>query len=286
MTYKKEWFNDREFWENFAPIMFDAAHWQEVPAAADGLVHALDLDWEREPASADAEGRASGSGRKPRVCSGTETAKPRCLDQCCGFGRISLEMARRGFAVTGVDITETYLETAKDDAAYEGLTAEFIREDVRSFRKKNYFDLVYNVYTSFGYFEDPADDARVVKNAFDSLKPQGVYVIETLGKEIAVRDFVQADWFERAGFYVLTAYETADSWSSLKNRWILISQRDQGRIKRGDIIEKNFTQRLYSADTLQRLFRDSGFGAIETYGGWDGRNYDEDAQALIVVGRK
>jgi SAM-dependent methyltransferase len=276
MTYRKEWFNDREFWEIFAPIMFDAAHWEEVPAAADGLVHFASLDLDRERFSANAESGPGGNG----------TGMPRCLDQCCGFGRISLEMARRGFAVTGVDITETYLETAKDDAAYEGLAAEFIREDVRSFRRKNYFDLVYNVYTSFGYFEDPADDAQVVENAFDSLKPQGVYVIETLGKEIAVRDFVQADWFERAGFYVLTAYETADSWSSLKNRWILISQRDQGRVKRGDIIEKNFTQRLYSADTLQRLFRDSGFGTVETYGGWDGRSYDEDALALIVVGRK
>ncbi|MDR2144532.1 MAG: class I SAM-dependent methyltransferase [Treponema sp.] len=274
MTYKKEWFNDREFWEIFAPIMFDAAHWQEVPDAADALVHfaSLDLDWERKPFSAE-----GGAG---------ETEKPRCLDQCCGFGRISLEMARRGFAVTGVDITETYLETAKDDAAHENLSIEFIREDVRSFCREKYFDLVYNVYTSFGYFEDPADDVKVVENAFASLKPGGIYVIETLGKEIAVRDFVQADWFERAGFYVLTAYESADSWSSLKNRWILISQKDQGLIKRGSIIEKNFTQRLYGADTLQRLFRDTGFGTIETYGGWDGRNYDEDAQALIVVGRK
>ncbi|MDR0403546.1 MAG: class I SAM-dependent methyltransferase [Treponema sp.] len=276
MPYKKEWFNDEEFWKSFAPIMFDAAHWQEVPAAADSLVHfaSLDLDLERRPFSVNAENPEN------------KTEKPRCLDQCCGFGRISLEMARRGFDVTGVDITESYLETAKDDAAYENLSAEFIREDVRSFCRKNYFDLVCNVYTSFGYFENPADDARVVKNAFDSLKPGGIYVIETLGKEIAVRDFVQADWFERAGFYVLTAYEAADSWSSLKNRWILISQTDQGKIKRGSIIEKNFTQRLYSADALQRLFRDSGFGTIETYGGWDGRNYDEDAAALIVTGRK
>jgi SAM-dependent methyltransferase len=278
MAYEKEWFNDSEFWETFAPIMFDAAHWQEVPAAADGLVHfaALDLDWKQKPFPEDAKGEARGTG----------TGNPRCLDQCCGFGRISLEMARRGFRVTGVDITETYLETAKDDAAYEKLPAEFVREDVRSFCRTDYFDLVYNVYTSFGYFEDPADDLRVVENAFASLKPGGVYVIETLGKEIAVRDFVQADWFERAGFYVLTAYEAADSWSSLKNRWVLISQQDQGEIKRGSIIEKQFTQRLYSADTLQRLFRDSGFRTVETYGGWDSRNYNEDALALIAVGRK
>ncbi|MDR1507638.1 MAG: class I SAM-dependent methyltransferase [Treponema sp.] len=273
MEQKKEWFNDREFWETFAPIMFDRAHWEEVPAAADGLTRfaALDLDWEKAPPAAAVPERAE---------------SPRCLDQCCGFGRISLEMARRGFQVTGVDITESYLETARDDAAYEALEVEFIQEDVRSFCRPLFFDLACNVYTSFGYFENPRDDALAVKNAFDSLKPGGTYVMETLGKEIAVRDFVPADWFERAGFYVLTAYEVSGAWESLKNRWILIRQTDQDGGKKGDIIEKTFTQRLYGADTLKRLLLDTGFRTVELYGGWDGRKYDEDALSLIAAGKK
>lgn len=259
-----QWFNDSEFWERFAPVMFDAFHWAEVPLVADALTSLAAPDLY------------------------VETAGPvRCLDQCCGFGRISLEMGRRGFAVTGVDITTSYLETGADDAAHEGLDIEFIQSDVRLFRRKNSFDMVYNVYTSFGYFESPEDDALVVRNAFDSLKSGGTFVVETLGKEIAVRDFVEAEWFERAGYFVLTSYECVDSWAALKNRWILINRqdRDDGQ-KRGDIVEKTFTQRLYSASELRGLLRSAGFERVELYGGWNQEPYDGKARTLIAAGKK
>jgi hypothetical protein len=103
-------------------------------------------------------------------------------------------------------------------------------------------------------------------------------VIETLGKEIAVRDFVETEWFERAGFTVLTEYTPVDSWSSLKNRWILV--------KEGRWIERTFTQRLYAASELRRLLEEAGFPRVEIYGGWDESPYDREAKALIAVGRK
>ena len=264
MNRKKEWFNDAEFWERFAPIMFDAVRWAEVSAVADGLTSLAALEL---------YGRA---GILASAC---------CLDQCCGFGRIGLEMARRGFAVTGLDITKSYLETAASDAAHERLAVELLEEDIRDFRRENAFDLVYNVYNSFGYFFDPADDALAVKNALDSLRPGGAYVVEILGKEIAVRDFIRAEWFERAGYYVLTSYEAADSWAALKNRWIIIGQGGQGT-RRGEILEKTFTRRLYGADSLRSLLLEAGFASVETYGGWEGEPYDEQARSLVVCGRK
>jgi SAM-dependent methyltransferase len=254
-----QWFNDAEFWERFAPIMFDDARWGEVTAVAGGLSRLA--------------GFASQAGY----------ANAACLEQCCGFGRIALEMARRGFDITGVDITPAYLETARGDAAYEKLQAEFILEDVRSFRRPGAFDLVYNVYISFGYFEDPQDDALVIRNAYDSLKSGGTFVLETLGREIAKRDFIKGEWFERGGYYVLTAYESLDAWKYLKNRWILIDQK--AKIP-PFIIEKNFTQRLYSASGLRQLFLNAGFLAVETYGGWNGEPYGVNAKTLIVTGKK
>jgi SAM-dependent methyltransferase len=258
MGYKKEWFNDESFWERYAPVMFDDAHWDEVPLVADGVTALARLDL---------------YGEVPGAASG-----PRLLDLCCGFGRISLELARRGFAVTGVDITEAFLRTAGDDALYEDLDIEFVREDARSFRRPDFFDAAVNLYISFGYFEDPADDLLAVRNVFDSLKPGGAFIIETLGKEIAVRDFTECEWFERAGYTVLTEYEAVDSWAALKNRWILI--RD------GERIEKAFTQRLYAATELRRLLFEAGFDGVELYGDWDESAYDERSQKLIAVGRK
>jgi SAM-dependent methyltransferase len=209
---------------------------------------------------------------------------PRIADLCCGFGRLTLEFARRGFAATGVDITESYLRTAREDAAYENLDIEFIRQDVRDFTRPGFFDIAVNLYVSFGYFADPADDRRFVKNAYDSLKPGGALIIDTLGKELAVRDFVEAEWFERAGYFILTEYEAVDSWSGLQNRWILIEKgAGDGGPRR---IERTFTQRLYAASELRSLLRDTGFSHVELYGGWDESPYDNMAERLIAVGRK
>jgi SAM-dependent methyltransferase len=251
-----EWFNDAGFWEQYAPVMFDDAHWGEVPEVADGVTALARLD-------------LYGAAAK---------SVPRLLDLCCGFGRISAELARRGFAVTGVDITESYLRAAREDAAYEKLDIEYIRADARDFTRPGFFDLAVNLYISFGYFENSEDDRIVMRNVYESLKPGGVFIIETLGKEIAVRDFVEAEWFERAGWTVLTEYEAVDSWTRLKNRWILI--KDEKRI------ERVFTQRLYAASELRQLMLEAGFARVEMYGSWDESPYDQNAAKLIAVGRK
>jgi SAM-dependent methyltransferase len=201
------------------------------------------------------------------------------------MGRITSELARRGFAATGVDLSGALLQTAREDAAYECLDIEYVQADARSFVRPCFFDTVLSLYISFGYFEDPANDLLVARNVYESLKSGGSFIIETLGKEIAVRDFTPGEWFERAGFTVLTEYEAVDSWACLKNRWTLIrnSQEDSEIPAR---IEKTFTQRLYAASELRALLLEAGFAAVQLYGGWDERPYDRRAEALIAVGRK
>ena len=274
MYQKKEWFNDDPFWERFAPIMFDDAHWAEVPAVADGITRLAGLNL--YPPLEALPGVPRGN------VSPEQSGPVRCLDLCCGFGRIALELVRRGFSVTGVDITKSYLETAREDAAAEGLTAEFICEDVRSFNRPGVFDIAINLYNSFGYFEKPEDDALLVQNAFESLKPGGVFFVETLGKEIAVRDFVEGEWFRRAGFFVLTGYEVIDSWNALKYCWRLIPEAAGSAA----IIEKTFVHRLYAASELRKLFLDAGFSSVEIFGDWDESPYDQRSPKLIVLGRK
>ena len=259
MKYKEEWFNDEDFWEQYAPIMFDDERWAEVSQVADGLTRLAGFGPYRH------EAKSNG-------------ARPHMLDLCCGFGRITLELARRGFASAGVDITAAYLNAAREDAAHEGLDIEFIQDDVRSFKRKNAFDAAVNLYNSFGFFQNPDDDLLFLKNAHYSLRDGGVMIIDVQGKEIAIRDYTEADWFERAGFTVLTETMPVDSWGSIWNRWILL--------KDGTRREKVFIQRLYAASELRALLYRAGFSAVEIYGGWDERDYDQNADTLIAVGRK
>jgi SAM-dependent methyltransferase len=257
MAYKKEWFNDNDFWDRYAPIMFDENRLAEAPIVADGVTRLARLNL---------------YGNKSRRSS------PSVVDLCCGFGRITLELARMGFTATGVDLNEKYIRAAKETAAREGLDAAFIRMDVRSFMRKNAFDVAVNLYNSFGYFENPQDDLLMLKNARYSLRKGGALIIDVLGKEIAVRDYTEAEWFERAGYIVLTESNPVDSWTCVRNRWILI--------KGGKRWEKVFVQRLYSASELRTLLYKAGFATVEIYGDWDESPYDETAKTLIAVGRK
>ena len=102
------------------------------------------------------------------------------LDLCCGPGRNALEFARRGFQVTGVDRTARYLDTARAAATREGLTVEFVQEDMRHFQRPAAFDVALNLFSSFGYFEDEAEDLRVLRHLHTSLKPGGQVLLETV----------------------------------------------------------------------------------------------------------
>lgn len=248
-----QWFNDESFWERFAPVMFDPVRWAEVPAVAEGI--------------AALYGRSFGDGGPVRA-----------VDLCCGPGRLTVELALRGWELTGVDITASYLAAAKESADAASVALELVQEDVRNFRRPGQYDLALNLYTSFGYFEDPADDLLFARNALSSLRPGGAFVIETLGKEIAVRDFTEGEWFDRGPYTVLTEYEVVDAWAGLRNRWILIDGARR--------TERSFVQRLYAATELRRLLLDAGFSAVELYGDWDGRPYGRDAVNLIALGRK
>ncbi len=89
----------------------------------------------------------------------------RVLDLACGHGRISLELARRGFHVTGLDLRPRSLELARVAAEGEGLEVEWIRADMREIPPGRRFDAVVNVFTAFGYFDDEPENQRVLGDA-------------------------------------------------------------------------------------------------------------------------
>jgi len=247
---KKEWFNDEKFWDGFSFVIFNKDRLDETGEAADGV---------------------TGLGGPGLLV----------LDLCCGIGRISMELARRGFHVTGIDVSETYLRSAGEEAdkiILKDGSLEYIKKDVRKFRRKNAYDTVINLYNSFGFFEDPDDDLLMLKNAHYSLKEGGVFIVELLGKEIAVRDFSESDWFESEGCTALIECSPVDSWSAMWNRWVLFDGSRR--------LEKVFIQRLYSAKELKSLLLEAGFGSINFFGNWDESPYDEKAKTLIAVGKK
>lgn len=245
----KAWHDQDAFWVKWAPVLFDERRWEQTQEEVTNIVSLL--------------GISPGSS---------------ILDLGCGLGRHSLELARRGFSVVGVDRTRTYLEKARNKAKAEGLTVDFVQEDMRSFCRPKAFDVVVSFFTSFGYFEDADDDKKVVTNVYRSLKDRGMFLIDIMGKEILARIFRQRDWHQVDDITVLQEHKICRDWTWIENRWIMI--------KDGKMEEYTVSHRIYSAVELTALLTGCGFSATDVYGDLTGASYDNEAKRLIVVAHK
>lgn len=240
------WHDTDDFWLTFFPAMF----------GEDRMVRAID----------DVAGIVSLTNPAP----GCDV-----LDVCCGPGRHSMEFARRGFQVTGVDRTAGYLDRARLAAGEKGLTVEFVQSDAREFSRPQSFDLAINLFTSFGYFEDQQDDRKMARAILDALRPGGRLVVEMMSKEVLARIFRPCDWEERDGMLMLQERWVKDDWGWMENRWLLV--------KDGQVHEQRLGHRLYSAAELKALLREVGFSEAQAFGSLQGAPYDQTATRLVVV---
>ncbi|MGW6054785.1 class I SAM-dependent methyltransferase [Streptomyces sp. NPDC055189] len=205
-------------------------------------------------------------------------AGSRVLDLCCGPGLYLVPLARRGYQVTGVDLSAELLKRAQavcEDAAAD---VRLVRADMLTHVEPDSYDVVLNVFTSFGYFDDPRDNFRVLRNARESLVPGGQLLIDVMGKEVLAGWIGRPQIVELDGAYVVQRDTVLDSWTRLRTDWTLV--RD------GIAREASLTSFLYSAAELRRLFEDAGFTDVECFGGFDGEPYDHHSKRLIVRGTK
>ena len=211
--------------------------------------------WQEAPAVAEGIFKLAGTGRPPQELI--------IFDAGCGLGRIAVELA-----VIGAQA-----------AAAENVTIEWVQADLREFVRPAAFDIAVNIYTSFGYCKTIEEDALIISNIAQSLKKGGCFILEMVGREIAVRDFTAGEWFERAGYTVLTDFTVEGAWEGLRSHWQLYT-------KDGLKADHTFVQRLYAATELRKLMLSAGFTSVEIYGDFDRSPYNEHARTMILVGRK
>jgi SAM-dependent methyltransferase len=245
----KEWFADESFWADLYPFIFSERRFAEAEDEVEKVVKL-----------------AKPSGRS-------------VLDMCCGPGRHSVVLAQKGFAVTGVDGMKFLLEKARARARRAGVKIEWVEQDAREFVREGAFDLVLNVYTSFGYFDNKQHDMVVLRNMFASLKPGGVCVIDVMGKERLAKILLPVTLDALPdGTMLVERHEIFDDWTRIRNEWILLRK---GRAK-----SFKFHHTVYSGQELKDLMGRAGFADIRLYGNLDGEEYGANAQRLVAVGCK
>lgn len=244
-----DWFKDERFWIDTFPFMFSADRMEAAQVEIDNLL-----------ALCGFEGRD-------------------VLDLCCGPGRHSLALARSGFAVTGVDGTPFLLNKARAAAEDAGLEIRWVKQDMREFLQPQSFDLALNLFTSFGYFDDPADDRKVLAHLHESLRPGGILIMEMMSKENLGMVYQPTMSEHRPGAGTLVQrHEIFDDWNRVRNEWIVI---------RGEEAHTYcFDLRLYSGQELRTLLQSTGFHDVKLYGDHEGHDFNAERYRLTVVARK
>jgi SAM-dependent methyltransferase len=113
-------------------------------------------------------------------------AGARVLDLPCGHGRLANRLAARGLAVTGVDNDELFLARAREDAGARGVHVDYRSGDMREPPVEPGFDAALNWFSSFGYFEDDAENVRCLRALHDALRPGGLLVMDMHDRDALV----------------------------------------------------------------------------------------------------
>ena len=206
------------------------------------------------------------------------------LDLACGFGRHSLELARRGFAVTGVDITPAYIQYAREQAKSEGLEARFLCADIREVGFKSEFDLVLNMADgAVGYLENDAENRKIFAVVSKALKPGGRHFMDIMNGSYAEKHFPCKLWDAGEKGLTLSNFEWDD-----KTRTLIYGQLDfeYGKaLKKPEMTQGN-PIRLYTLTEIAEIMSSAGMKVINSYADFTGKPSSDKEIQLIVHSQK
>lgn len=196
------------------------------------------------------------------------------LDLACGKGRHSKQLADKGFMVTGIDLSEQSIASAKQ---FEKQNLQFYVHDMRKLFYTNYFDFAFNFFTSFGYFDCEADNIKTLKAVNKGLKKNGFLVIDFLNVNKAIRNFGAPQELDRDGLVFQTN-------KKLENGFIVknIQFEDKGKLY-------NYQEKVQALtlDHFNTYFSKSNFSIQHIFGNYALDDFDEnESDRLILIAQK
>lgn len=243
------WFDNNNMWEVFYDCMFDRESFDLADQQCQQILELVD-----HPVTS-------------------------VLDLACGPGRHVLGFARKKIAITGVDLSGFLLNQAANLIDQEQLEANLVHTDMLAYQPDQTFALITNLFTSFGYYPNPADNQQVLNNAYQWLNPKGTLVLDTFGKEQAAHAIEPVH---------CTEYDNGDlrferpllinNMSIYSNEWILVRDNQAHRWE--------YEHFVYSAEELTAMLNKAGFKQVEIYGSLGKDEYDLAAERLVAVAKK
>lgn len=205
----------------------------------------------------------------------------RILDIGCGTGRHAIELAKRGYNVTGIDLSESQLNRAIEKAKKENLTINFWRADARSLDFNNEFDVVIMICEgAFPLMETDEMNFKILENARNALKPKGKLILTTLNALFPLYNSIEKFMDEQG-------YKTKDHCFDL----LTLRQADTVEITDDSGKKKTITgnERYYMPSEMTWLLKSLYFKNIGIYGCKEGQfsRHDplttDDVEMLVIA---
>jgi len=199
------------------------------------------------------------------------------LDLCCGTGRHSMILRRKGWNIVGLDLSKNLLAIAKRNMKQERIEMPLVRADMRHFPFRNQvFDAAICMFTSFGYLPSESEDIKSFKEVRRTLRKNGKFLLDVANRNYIIKIFKEKEWAEYGPFYMLEKRSLDQQQSRLISQWTII---------RKDIKEVRSLQhnvRLYALRKLKQMLNEAGLKFKEVYGGYDGKKFSLDSPRMII----
>lgn len=196
------------------------------------------------------------------------------LDLACGKGRHSKNIAAMGFKTFGVDLSAHSIEEAKQ---FESDLLHFDVHDMRTTYKASFFDYVLNLFTSFGYFDDPNDNAKTIQAVAESLKDNAVFVQDYFNAQMVKTNFVCSEKKTVNGIE-FDINKSIDGNDIIKT----IHFVDEG-------IEHRFREQvaLFGLADFEKMYEAAGLKIVECFGDYQLNPFDaKQSERLIIISKK
>lgn len=198
------------------------------------------------------------------------------LDVACGRGRHALYLAEQGFNVRGIDLSPNSIAYAQQEATTTAVNALFYVHDMRKAISEQ-VDVVLNLFTSIGYFENSIDNQKAIQAFYDNLVPGGVAVIDFLHLPWVKKHWVADEVVTKSGIAFTLKRSFSDGWI----------EKDISFVHEGTPFA--FTERVAALELsdFKEIFDKIGFSLQNVFGDYSLRSFDEKtAERLIMIVQK
>jgi len=197
------------------------------------------------------------------------------LDIACGKGRHALSLSKMGFNVTGFDLSAKNIKAAKKN---ENGHLTFNIHDMRRPFMVNYYNVILNLFTSFGYFENEKENQAVLENIYNALTPNGIFVLDFMNMKRALH-CLEADHKKTVEGVTFRTSKSID-----KEGYLLKEIYVEDLPLRYEFKERI---KIYTLATLQQHLTDCGFDILKIFGDYNLGDFNsETSDRLIIISKK